>query len=67
MVETTQPSEKTKLLEQFELLKNNRIPGVEIHLVNDAPLKLNVILDGPQRTPYKVKKYTVNFEFVDYP
>lgn len=44
------------------------IPGVEIQIVNDDLFNWNLIVDGPEQTPFIGGKFVVNLDFNDnYP
>mmetsp|Transcript_13037 Transcript_13037/g.22012 ORF Transcript_13037/g.22012 Transcript_13037/m.22012 type:complete len:132 (+) Transcript_13037:42-437(+) len=57
-----------RLSKEMMDFNNDPVPGVEIKLVNDQITKWNVIIDGPEDSPYKGGKFTVNIDFSDnYP
>ena len=49
-------------------MQEDPIPGAEITLVNDNIVVWDVIIDGPEGTPYEGGKFVVNIDFSDnYP
>ena len=57
-----------RLAKELGDASNDPIKGVEIKIVNDQITNWDVVIDGPEGTPYQGGKFVVNIDFNDnYP
>ena len=57
-----------RLSKEMKDLNNDPIPGVEIKIIDDNITMWNVVIDGPEDSPYAGGKFVVKIDFSDnYP
>jgi len=55
-------------LQEYQTLQSTPVPGVTVEIVGEDLFKWNLIIDGPDGTPYQGGRFTVNVDFSDnYP